>query len=232
MCGPSQSEKNLEKQEASFDATLQQDYSTTFAENQQILSNLNSVLQPIVNAGPSQQGFSPEEVSTLNTQAIEGNAQGYNQATQAAASRENAEGGGTSFLPSGVNAQINAAIGSAAESNLSQEELGITQANYATGLQNWETALSGEESVAAGEAPLGYASATTNANTAAFNEANTIAQQNNQEFSEIAGGIIGGVTDAATGGFGGVVSGILGGGGNASIAGSLGGDNGGEGLYG
>lgn len=201
MCGPSQSEQNLQQSEASFDATLQQDYSQTFATNQQILSNLNSVLQPIVNAGPDQQGFSAAENSALSTQAIESNAQGVNQAEQAAAQREDAAGGGTSFLPSGVNAAINAGIGSAAESNLANEQLGITEQNYATGQQNFQNALAGEESVAAGEAPLGYASATTNANTAAFGEANTINQQSNQEFSDILGGITS-IGSAALGGIG------------------------------
>jgi hypothetical protein len=200
-CGPSGQEKSLEKEEASFDQTLQTDYSQTFAQNQQILSNLNSVLQPIVNAGPNQQGFSPEELSTLNTQATEGNAQGYNQAVEAAAQQENTQGGGTTLLPSGVNAQINAGIASAAEGNLANEKLGITQANYAQGQQNWETALSGEESVAAGEAPLGYASATTSANSAAFNEANIIGQENNQEFGQIVGGIAG-IGGAVLGGLG------------------------------
>src|SRR5215469_4581360 len=105
VCGPSQQQKNLEAEQASFTATLQQDYAQTFAQNQEILANLNSVLQPIVNAGPNQQGFSPQETAALSTQAIESNAQGYNQAIQAAMSRENAAGGGREFLPSGVNAQ-------------------------------------------------------------------------------------------------------------------------------
>ena len=214
MCGPSQSEKNLQSQEASFDATLQADYAQTFAANQQILQTLNASLKPIVEAGPNQQGFSAGELSSLNTEAIESNAQGVNQAEQAAAQRENAEGGGTTLLPSGVNAQINAEIGSAAESNLSSENLGITQANYAQGRQNWQTALAGEQGVAAGEAPLGYAGATTASNTAAFNEANTINQQSNQEFSDILGGVVGGVTglfDAYTNG------GNSGGGGGGAI---------------
>jgi hypothetical protein len=199
-CGPSQQEKNLEQQEASFDQTLQQDYSQTFAQNQEILGNLNSVLQPIVNAGPSQQGYSPAELSALNTQATDLSAQAVNQETQAAAAQENAAGGGTSFLPSGVNAQLNASINSAAENNLSQEKLGITQANYAQGEQNWQTALAGEENVAGQQNPLGYAGQTTSANSTAFGEANTIQQEENQEESDIIGGVAQGALGIATGG--------------------------------
>lgn len=92
-----------------------------------------------------------------------------------------------------MNAQINAEIGNAAEQNLSREQLGITEANYVQGRQNWQTALAGETRVAAGENPLGYAGATTSSNTAAFNEANAINQQSNQEFSDILGGITGGI---------------------------------------
>jgi len=205
MCGPSSSEKQLEASEVSFDSTLQQDYSQTFAQNQEILSNLNSVLQPIVNAGPNQEGFSPAETAALSTQAIESNAQGVNQAEAAAQASEdaagsgrsslpswvNTAGAGTSLLPSGVNAQINAEIGSAAEANLSSEQLGITEQNYATGRANWQQALAGEEKVAAGESPVSYAGATTNANQAAFGEANAINQQSNQEFSDILGSIPG-----------------------------------------
>lgn len=199
MCGPSQSEKNLQASEASFDQTLQQDYSTTFAQNQDILNSLNSVLQPIVQAGPNQQGYSPQELAALNTQAIESNAQGYQQVAQATGQQEAAAGGGKTFLPSGVNAQINAAEASAAESNLSNENLGITTSNYAQGRANWQQALSGEESVAAGESPVAYAGATTNANQAAFGEANTINQQSNAEFGQILGGIEG-IGSAAVGG--------------------------------
>lgn len=201
MCGPSSQEKDLAASETSFNQTLQADYATTFANNQQILGTLNSVLQPIVTAGPGQQGFSPEENAALNTQATDSNARGAQQALLAANSQENAAGGGRSFLPSGVNAQINAGIDSAAESNLSQEKLGITEQNYATGRQNWQNALAGEESVAAGEAPLGYASATTSSNEAAFGEADKIQQESNSEFSNILGDITG-IGSAVLGGIG------------------------------
>lgn len=200
ICGPSKEEKNLEKQEASFDQTLQQDYSQTFAQNQQILSTLNQVLQPIVTAGPNQEGFNLQEKSALNTQAIESNAAGYNAAISAAEQRENAAGGGTSFLPSGVNAQINAEIGSEAEANKANELLDITKADYAQGRANWQTALAGEQGVASGQNPLGYAGATTNANEAAFNEADKIQQETNQAYGDVLSGI-GSIATGAIGGF-------------------------------
>lgn len=195
MCGPSKEEKALEAQQASFASTLQKDYATTFGNQQQILSTLNGVLQPIAEAGPGQQGFSEQENTALNTQAIDSNAEGYNQALKAVGAQENAAGGGRSFLPSGVNAQINSQLASSAESNLSNEKLGITEQNYATGRQNWMSALSGEESIAAGQAPLGYASAGTQGNSAAFGEANTINQETNQMWSDILGGITGGIAN-------------------------------------
>lgn len=203
MCfgGPSGAEKKLEKQETAFSTLLMQDYSTTFGEQQDILKSLNSVLSPIVEAGPNQQGYSAAELSALNTQAIDSNARGYNDATKAAASRENAAGGGTSLLPSGVNSQINAEIGNEAEENLSNEQLGITEANYAQGRQNWETALSGELGVSGQESPLGYAGAGTNANSTAFGEAKTIVDQSQAQFANIIGGIEG-IGAAAIGGVG------------------------------
>jgi hypothetical protein len=209
VCGPSESEINLQNQEASFDQTLQADYAQTFSANQEILSTLNSILQPIAEAGPNQQGYNAQELSTLNSEAINTNAQGVQQAEQAAGQQENALGGGRSFLPSGVNAQINAGIQTAGEENLSQEELGIEQSNFAAGRQNWQNALAGEASIAAGEAPLGYANATTQSNQAAFNEANDINQQSNQEWSDILGGITGGILGTSGGnGSGNVASGV------------------------
>lgn len=199
--GPSQQEKDLAEQQAQFTQTLQQDYSQTFANNQEILSTLNSVLQPIVTAGPGQQGYSAEELSALNSQAINSNAEVARQTTQAVNAQENAEGGGTKFLPSGVNQQINAGIQTAAESNLANEELGITTSNYATGRQNWQNALAGEESVASGEAPLGYAGATTTSNQAAFGEADTVNTESQQLLQSILGAIPG-VGPAIAGGIG------------------------------
>lgn len=189
MCGPSAQEKQLEAQQASFSQTLQQDYSEQFANQSQILDNLNAQLQPIVNEGPNQEGYSSEELAALGTEAIESNATGVNQAEKAIQAKENAAGGGTSLLPSGVDAQINGQIASEAESNLSNERLGITTANYNQGRQNWQNALSGELSTAGEQNPLGYAGAGTSANSSAFNEADTIQQQSNQEFSDILGGI-------------------------------------------
>lgn len=189
MCGSSAAQNNLANQEASFSQTLQNNYSQTFTKNQEILDTLNSVLGPILTAGPNQPGFGTGELETLNTQAIDSSAQGVQQIEQTAGAEENAAGGGRSFLPSGVNAQINAGIESAAESNLANEKLGIMQASYATGRQNWQNALAGEEAVAAGESPLGYASATNQSNQSAFNEATQINQENQQFTSDLLGGI-------------------------------------------
>lgn len=201
MCGPSEAEKNLANEQAQFTQTLQSDYAQTFANNQEILSTLNSVLQPIVTAGPGQQGYSAGELSALNSQAINSNAQVAQQTTQAVNAQENAAGGGRTFLPSGVNQQINAGIQTAAESNLANEELGITTSNYATGRQNWQNALAGEQSVASGESPLGYAGATTTSNQAAFGEADTVQQQSQQLLTSILGAVPG-IGSAISGGIG------------------------------
>lgn len=201
MCGPSQAEKNLATSEASFADTLKADFQTTFNSQQGILNTLNDILTPIVTAGPSQQGYSTEELDALNSQAINSNAQVAQQTTQAVNAQENAAGGGRTFLPSGVNQQINAGIQTAAESNLANEELGITTSNYATGRQNWQNALAGEESVASGESPLGYAGATTTSNQAAFGEADTVQQQSQQLLTSILGAVPG-IGSAISGGIG------------------------------
>lgn len=199
MCGPSQAEKNLATSEASFADTLKADFQTTFNSQQGILNTLNDILTPIVTAGPSQQGYSTEELDALNSQAINSNAQVAQQTTQALNAQENAAGGGRTFLPSGVNEQINAGVETAAQNNLSNQELGITESNYATGNQNWQNALAGEQEVAKGEAPIDYANATTNSNQAAFGEADTVQQQSQQLLTSILGSIPGIATDVVGG---------------------------------
>jgi hypothetical protein len=223
-CGPSSQEKYLMNQEMQFSRVLQDAYSKQFANQQAMLSQINNVIDPILAAGPSQQGFSPEYLATLNTQAI--NTTGANYANAArAVGGQMAGRGSDSGLESGVEQQIKGALAGESAGQLSNEELGITKANYETGRQNFENAVGTSLNLSAQENPLGYAGAATGANQTAFGEADTI----NQQESAAAGGLLSAGLSLATG-IPGMVNAFKGPGGGSS-PGSAGGiniDTGGE----
>lgn len=208
-CGASSAETGLEGQEASLASILQGNYATRFASQQQMLGALNSSLTPTLQAGPNQTGFSAPELAAYNTQAL--NTTGANYANAARAlSGQLAGRGGDSGLESGVDQQIKASLASQAAGTLSNEQLGITEANYAQGRQNYNTAVSGEMALAGEENPQSFASGASSANTGAFGEASQINQQNNQvaaDLGGLAGGVISGI-GAGIGGSSGVGAGL------------------------
>jgi hypothetical protein len=201
MCGPTSAQQHLEGSEQQFMSELQNNYATNFGEQQQVLNHLNSVLAPILQAGPNQTGFSPEEKAALNTQAIDSTGASAAMAQRAIAN-ETAGRNDSGNLPEAGNvAALKAGAASAGAGQLASEELGITEADYATGRSNFNNAVGAEEGVS-GQFGSGAASTMGGANEAnknAFGEATQIAQEQAQEEADIAGGI----TSLATGAIGG-----------------------------
>ena len=206
MCGPTAQQQQLEGQEQSFSETLMGSYATNLAEQQAALAHINGVLSPIIQAGPSQTGFSPSETAALNTEAIDTTGAASAAAQRAIATNTAGRNDSGNLPQSGVDQALKASAASAASGELASEQLGITEANYATGRQNFQNAVTGEEGVAGQYNPNPIAGAATNANTGAFGEASTIEQEQGQEAADIAGGITslaGGAISGFTGGFGG-----------------------------
>lgn len=200
--GASDQQKQLEKSQADFYNTMTADYSKQFAGQNAILQSLNSSLQPIIKAGPSQYGFSQGETNDLNSEAIQGTAQNFNNAKKQLQEQQAAQGGGTQFLPSGVSAQQDAELAAAGANQTSQELLGIKQAGYTQGHNDYESAVGQQEGVAGLYNPTGYSSTATGAGNAAANEADTIQRANAAASPwSMIGGILGGATNAAIGAF-------------------------------
>lgn len=199
MCGPSGSEKSLANEQAGFAQTLQSDYNTQFANQANVLQELNNSLSPILNAGPNQQGFSASELAAMNTNAI--NQTGANYANAAKAVGGQLAGrGDSSGLESGVDQQIKGTLASQAAGTLSNTENAITQANYQTGRANYENAVAGANALAGDYNPTGFGNLGISGNNSAFGEANQVQTQKNQEQQAIAGSIAGVGMDALTGG--------------------------------
>jgi hypothetical protein len=190
-------------------------------------------------AGPNQTGFSAQEDAALNTNAID--------TTGAAAANvertignETAGRNDSGNLPeSGVDQGLKENAASAAAGQTASEELGITEADYATGRANFNAATSAEEGVA-GQYGSGASSTMSGANEAnknAFGEESEITQQQDQEEADIAGGVTslaeagltGGMSLAAGGLSGFTGSGADGSGGTAGFFDSLGPQYGGAG---
>lgn len=191
--GASDQQTNLANSQASYYNTLTQDYGQQFQNQSNILSSLNNSLSPIINAGPNQFGFSTAETNTLNSQALQGTGQQYNNAQKALASQQAASGGGNVPLPSGVQSAQQANLASSAANQASGQLLGIQEAGYNQGRQNYQSALGAEEGVAGMYNPTGYAGQATGAGNAAFGSASQVAQMNNAASPwNIIGGALGG----------------------------------------
>lgn len=217
--GASSQQKQLQQQQTQLSQTLSNAYNQAFANQHAVFSSIRAVFDPIFNAGPSQYGFANAEDVALRTQASEGTAQEYQQASRATAERMAAEGGGNSVLPSGVQAQIQGQVAGAAAESESNKQLDITKAGYEQGRQNFLTASNAEMAVAQGYNPLGYAGAAGNTTGSAFNMATEIQKMNNAASPWGAvGGILGGLAGSIAGplgtSIGSKLGGMLGGGGS------------------
>lgn len=202
--GASSAQDSLATSQTNFYNTLQQDTAQQFAGQTAILNSLNSSLQPIISAGPSQYGYSQGETNTLNSQAIQGTAQQFNSAKKQLQEQQAAAGGGNQFLPSGVSTQQNEQLAAAGANQTSSELLGVQQAGYQQGATQYQSAINQQEATAGLYNPTGYASSANSAGSSAAGELNTI-QQENAAASPWAtvGGILGGGASAIGGGLAG-----------------------------
>lgn len=202
-CGASGAMKSAADQEARVSQQMTNEFGTVFNQNEGILSSLTSALEPIVSAGPNQQGFSPAEEAAMRTQAMEATSAAGKQASDSVRQELAAEGGGNSYLPSGSEAAINAGLAEQTAQENASKQLGITTADYGQGRQNFFNA-EGALATAPGalENPAtGAGEAAEGAASNAFQGANAINQANNAWEGEL-GGLIGSLGPAAIKAFG------------------------------
>lgn len=196
MCGASGQQTAIETQQANMLSELTADYKTQFAGFQQILAALSSPLEAIVAKGPDQEGFGTAEMNALETQATERTANDYANAARAVNEAGAAVGGGNELLPSGGQAQLREETANAGAKESADLKTGITEADFATGRQNFWNATSALGGVAGMENPVGFANAATGAGTAAASTATQIATEDNSWFAPVMGAV-GGVLAGA-----------------------------------
>jgi hypothetical protein len=196
MCGATSAQNNLAAAQTQFYTQMTQEQDTVFGEDQGILSAVTKATEPIIAAGADQQGFGPQELQALNSESGEGVATGFNQAEKALNEQTAAEGG--SGLPQGAAMQQKQELATEAEGMSSAEKQQITEANYATGRQNYDTAVSELEGAEGLNEATGYAGAANTAGSAAGQTDAQIASENDSIWTGIEGAL-GGVAGAAVG---------------------------------
>jgi hypothetical protein len=200
LCGASSQQNQIEAQQSAAYTQAAAQSAAVFGVASAVSQQLQNTFAPTVAAGPNQQGFSAQENSNLNSEAITQTGQSYKNASEALKSQENSQGGGNMPLPSGASVGTDASLASSAANQTASELSGITQQNYATGRANYDTAVQG---LAGAANPLSVASGATNAATgsgqAAASTANQIASQNNS-WMQLVSGALGAVGGAASGG--------------------------------
>jgi hypothetical protein len=197
MCGSNDQQKEVTDEQNAFYQQLTNQYSTIFGENQAITGALTSAFTPILQAGPSQTGFSSAEDTALRTQNTEGVATNYAAAQKATADILAARGGGNTLLPSSVDANLLAQNANAAAAQRASGENTITQANYAQGYQNWQQAAGILGNTANLLNPTTFGSTVNTAGSGASTSATNLALASNSPWNAAfgaAGGILGGAT--------------------------------------
>ena len=179
MCGATSGQYEAQAGQQQNFQNLMDQAKQEFGDSSQIFGDLTSSFAPVVAAGPNQNGYSPAELSALNSAAITNTGQAYKNASQAAGERIAASGGGNAVLPSGTVAQEQGNIATAGASQTASALNNIDIQNAAVGRQNWLSAagiLSGAPSVF-GAATAG-GSAATSAGEGSMSGANAISQAN------------------------------------------------------
>lgn len=228
MKGASQQQTDLANSQANFYNTMTKDYNTQFANQSAILSSLRNSLSPVLSGGINQYGFSTPEENALTSTAIQSNAQAARNVSQALRENQVAAGGGNVLLPTGAQEAQKGALAQQSADALSNSLLGIKQAGYQQGRQNYLSAVNALGGVASQYDPTAFAGQATGAGNAAFGSATEVNKENAAASPwNLVGGILGGAVgaglDAFTGGIGGsLASGLFGGGsgggGNTTIA--------------
>ena len=201
MCGATDDQTKIEQSQQDMYDTLNKNYATAFGQFSELQSALTSAFMPILQAGPSQTGFSPSEETAMRTQNAEGVATDYAQAQKATAQAIASRGGGDTFLPSSVSANMLAGNTNAAAAQRASGDLSITNQNYPQGYQNWGAAANMLSGVAGAWNPNQFGGTATTGGSAASTSANNIAQASNSVWNGVIGaaGAIGGAKHRFTG---------------------------------
>jgi len=188
----------LQQSQAAMVATLNSDYSTTFAEQQQLLAQQTARMNYIA-ANPM--GYTAPQLATATTAINDNTATAAKQAIGAAAAYAGAHGGADTG--SGATGQIAGQIASAATQSKAQQLAELSQQNEQLKQKNFWNAISGLNSVGSelggsGGTAIGGAGNAASSSVNAGSGALAAKQAGWQDLSGVLTGI-GGLASAAAG---------------------------------
>ena len=164
--------QDAQRSQNQFSQTLQNAFQQQFGANVHLTSLINGQMWNVIN---NQQGFSAPALAAMRANATDQIATNYQHAAQALNEREAQTGGNN--LPSGVNAQLDAALLAREAEQQAGAQNDITLQNEQQKQANFWRAIGTLSGTNAQRNPLGYAEATnqgagaeaalSNANTAA-----------------------------------------------------------------
>jgi hypothetical protein len=195
------------QQQMAFNQQLMTLFQQQFGKQNAVMDYLNGKMKPIVDAGGK--GFSDDALAAMRTSATDKLSGAYANAQRTLQTREFANG--SRDLPSGVNAQLDAALLDSESADKAGAQNNITLANENQKQANYWNAVNVLNGQAAQLDPLGYAGAATNAANSATGAGNSVANlsnavtaSNQSQLMGVLGGVAGGVFGAAgqAGGFG------------------------------
>lgn len=192
LCGPSQQETTAQAAQQAAATQFQQNYNTMFAQQQNILAQLNQYTMPLLNGqGITANGFSPAELAAMRASSTDQTSSQFAGAAQALQTKQT-QMGLNAALPSGVTLSQAAGLDAQQALAQSQGQEQITIANAQQGVTNYLAGLSslGGQSSTLGQGVSAAGSQTNSADQAAFNEANTM-QQQSFSWSKLLAGALG-----------------------------------------
>lgn len=182
-----------------LNTTIQQSMQTMFANQQNVISAFNTVFDPIIKAGASQQGFSPAELAARKTSVIENTSQQFANAKRAMQGSFASRGGGNEVLPSGVEVQAEGALAADTAAKTAAGLTNVDVTNWETGRQNFQEAVAAESGVMQGQGIASLAGTAVSGSKGAFEEQQQITAENDAASPwAMVGGILGSVAGTAT----------------------------------
>jgi hypothetical protein len=195
MCGATSNQKQQQTSTQSAYQTAVSNAQSVFGSSNKVFQDLMSTFSPTVAAGASQNGFSGQTLSNMNSEAITQTGQEAKN-EKAAVGNAEAATSPTSNLPSGGQVGSDLSLAENAGNQTASELSQIQLANEQQGNANYKTAVAGLESAPGVFSPAtGATEAATSAGNTAGNAVNSVAQAN-QSGWQLAAGALGGIAGA------------------------------------
>ena len=198
MCGPTSAQNTQVSTAQSAYNTAISNAQSVFGAASTAFKSLMGTFAPTVAAGPSQNGFSSQTLSNLNSSAITQEGVEAKNEKAAVGNAEATQGGGVSQLPAGANTGADLSIAENAGNQTASDLSKIQLADVTQGNENYKTAVQGE---LAAPGVFGASTGATEGATGAGNASNTAVQNQAsaaQSGWQLAAGALGGVAAAAT----------------------------------